>query len=415
MKPRSCIPIAFFCLASLSTLSAQNVGTYVHAKIQNFEQNSSAAPVASATIPFQFGSLVGMGTANISSGTLTFSGTSSPRSYTLLSGGDISILDTFLTSTALNAAYGSGNYMLSVVTDAGTFSKTLFFFPFGFPPTAMITAPAASWQGGALQIDAAADYTFTWNTFTGGGALDGIELIIREAGITVGPLPATQTSYLLPAGTLQPGTTYNCDIAFLRGTGTTAADANFGQGFGAMVKDTSFMLKTATPAFVLQSAFSRMPHGGIDFDMPVPLSGTPAVECRIGSSHIIGVTFSNNVVSGQAMVTSGSGETSAPFLSGHNMIFAVNNVADAQTLTITLSNVTDDFGQVLPDTSFSVSFLLGDTNGNGSVNASDVSQTKSRVGQNVDNYNYRNDINVTGGINASDVALVKSRIGNGLP
>src|SRR6185503_13093986 len=149
-------------------------------------------------------------------------------------------------------------------------------------------------SGGALQIDAAADYTFTWNTFTGGGATDGIEFIIREAGITVGPMAATTTSYLLPAGTLEPGTTYTCDIAFLRGAGTTAADADFGAGFGALVKDTSFLLQTATPAFVLQSAVSRKTHGVDNFDVDLPLTDPPGIECRSGGGsgdHTIIVTF----------------------------------------------------------------------------------------------------------------------------
>lgn len=410
-----------FAFAGLASISpAQNVGSYVHAKIQNFQQDSSAAPVANATSPFQFGSLVGMGTANIMSGTLTFSGTSSPRSYTLLGSGDMSILDTFPTLAALNGAYGSGNYTLNVVTDAGTFSKTLLFFPFSFPTTPMITAPAASWSGGALQIDAAADYTFTWNTFTGGLGTDGIELIIREAGITVGPMAATTTSYTLPAGSLDPATTYTCDIAFLRGTGTTAADPNFGQGFGALVKDTSFMLQTATPAFVLQSAVSRKTHGVKgDFDVDLPLTGTPGVECRTGGAngdHTIIVTFNNGVVSGNASVTGGTGSVNgAPVFADNTMTISLTGVANAQTVTVTLNAVTDEFSQMLPDSTINASFLLADSGGNGVVNASDVSQTKSRVGQAVDATNFRSDANANGTLNASDVAQAKANVGSGLP
>ena len=52
--------------------------------------------------------------------------------------------------------------------------------------------------------------------------------------------------------------------------------------------------------------------------------------------------------------------------------------------------------------------LLGDTTGNGLVNASDVSLTKSRSGQVVDATNYYTDVTVSNSINASDVSLVKS-------
>src|SRR5437762_3805516 len=204
---------------------AQNVAGFVLGKIQNFQQTSPAAPVMNATAPFQFGSIISMGTATINSATLTFTGTSSPRSYTPAGNGDFEILDTFTTQAQLDAAYGSGNYSLSINTSAGTFSRSIFFFGFlSYPTTPMLTVPANNWQSGMLVIDSAADYNFTWNSFVGGGATDGIELIIREAAITVGPLPATQTSYTLPAGSLQPGTTYTCDLAFLRGAGTSSGE-----------------------------------------------------------------------------------------------------------------------------------------------------------------------------------------------
>jgi hypothetical protein len=59
--------------------------------------------------------------------------------------------------------------------------------------------------------------------------------------------------------------------------------------------------------------------------------------------------------------------------------------------------------------------LLGDTTGNGSVNASDVSLTKLKSGQAVDNSNFRNDITVNGSINATDVSSVKLKSGTALP
>ena len=59
--------------------------------------------------------------------------------------------------------------------------------------------------------------------------------------------------------------------------------------------------------------------------------------------------------------------------------------------------------------------LLGDTNGNGTVNASDISQTKARTGQTVGVTNFRNDVTVNNSINASDVSLVKAHSGTSLP
>ena len=58
--------------------------------------------------------------------------------------------------------------------------------------------------------------------------------------------------------------------------------------------------------------------------------------------------------------------------------------------------------------------LVGDTNGNGTVNATDVSQTKNQVGQLVTINNFRADVNANGAINSTDVGVVKSHSGESL-
>lgn len=166
------------------------------------------------------------------------------------------------------------------------------------------------------------------------------------------------------------------------------------------------------------SAVSRKTHGSAGtFDVYLPLSGTPGVECRSsGGNHTLVFTFTNNVVSGNATVQSGVGTISgSPVFSGHTMTLNLTNVANAQNLTIRLSNVTDEFSQVLPDSLLFTKFLIGDINGNASVNATDVAQTKSRIGQTVGSTNFKSDVNTNGVINATDVALVKSNSGTGVP
>jgi hypothetical protein len=79
-----------------------------------------------------------------------------------------------------------------------------------------------------------------------------------------------------------------------------------------------------------------------------------------------------------------------------------------------LSGVTDEFSQVLPDTPVSVNMLIGDTNGNGTVNATDVAQTKGQVGQPVTSSNFRTDVNANGIISATDVAIVKAHSGESI-
>ena len=170
----------------------------------------------------------------------------------------------------------------------------------------------------------------------------------------------------------------------------------------------------------LTDAVSRKTHGVAGtFDVDLPLTGSVGIECRsggAGGNHTFVFAFTNNVVSGNATVTSGVGNVSGPpTFSGNTMTVNLTGVSDIQQITVTLSNVTDCFGSVLPDTPVSAGMLIGDTTGNRTVNASDVAQVKGQSGAPVDATNFREDVTVNGSINASDVGLVKANVGHSLP
>jgi hypothetical protein len=169
---------------------------------------------------------------------------------------------------------------------------------------------------------------------------------------------------------------------------------------------------------LLTGAVSRKTQGGAGtFDINLPLSGEPGVECRnTGGNYTQVYTFDNNVVSGSAAVTSGTGTISgSPAFSGHTMTVNLVGVTDVQRITVTLTNVTDEFSHVLAPTSASMNVLIGDVNGNKSVNASDVALVKAQVGQAVTGSNFREDVTGDGSLTSSDVALTKSHLGNGVP
>ncbi len=130
----------------------------------------------------------------------------------------------------------------------------------------------------------------------------------------------------------------------------------------------------------LTSTVSRKVHGDAGtFDITLP-----AVECRsdgAGGDYTLVFTFSNNIESGNASVTSGTGSVSGtPTALGNTLTVNLTGVTTPQSLTVTLSGVTDQFLQTLPDTPVTMTVVVGDTNGNGSVNASDVSETKAQSG-----------------------------------
>jgi N-acetylneuraminic acid mutarotase len=196
-----------------------------------------------------------------------------------------------------------------------------------------------------------------------------------------------------------------------------------GYGGNALNTGGTYCAQPSTP--IVQRVVSRKTHGGAgSFDVDLPLTGTPGIECRSGGAtndYTMVVTFLADVsVTGnpQAAVTSGIGMIGTGGVSNGGMVTISGNVVtipltsviDAQTINVTLNGVNGSTNVTVP-----MSILVGDSNGNGSANASDVSQTKARVGQIVSASNFRSDVNANGSINASDVSAVKSRVGTGLP
>ena len=126
-------------------------------------------------------------------------------------------------------------------------------------------------------------------------------------------------------------------------------------------------------------------------------------------------TFPTAVTLSSASVTHEANRTGnlagVPSVSPDGRVVTLNltNVSDMQTITITLSGVSN--GTATNDVTVHMRLVVGDTNGNGVVNASDVSQTKLRSGQAASSSNFRSDVIANGTINASDLAMVKSRSG----
>ena len=177
------------------------------------------------------------------------------------------------------------------------------------------------------------------------------------------------------------------------------------------------------------SAVSRKTHGAAGvFDINLPLTGTPGIECRLGApsgDHQIVVTFANPVTVNsnfQADVITGTGaigsggvpNNGGVTVNGAVVTVPLTNVANAQTLEIMLFNVNDGSGA--GDVRIRMSVLAGDTLENGQVTASDVGQTKAAATSGtVTSTTFRNDVIVNGVINTSDIGFVKAASGTGLP
>lgn len=187
----------------------------------------------------------------------------------------------------------------------------------------------------------------------------------------------------------------------------------------------SFRFSTCTIAPTI--AVSRKTHGSTGpFDLNLPLTGNPAIECRSGGAtkdYQMVVTFPTNVTvngSPQAQVTTGSGligsggvsNGGAVTVNGNVVTIPLTNISNAQRLQVTLFGVNDT--AKTNDVIIPMNVLLGDTNADQFVDAIDTAQTKSKSGQAVNATNFREDVNVDGFLDAIDAAFVKSKSGTSL-
>jgi hypothetical protein len=162
---------------------------------------------------------------------------------------------------------------------------------------------------------------------------------------------------------------------------------------------------------------SRKTHGNAGtFDVDLPLSGKPGIECRSGGAtndYMLVFTFASNVSVQNASVTTGTGNAINFTVVGSVVTVNLTGVTNAQTITVNLTGVSD--GTNTSDIEASMSVLIGDTNGDGFVDAIDTSQDKSQSGSAVSESNCREDVNVDGFIDSIDAAFVKSKSGTTLP
>jgi hypothetical protein len=177
------------------------------------------------------------------------------------------------------------------------------------------------------------------------------------------------------------------------------------------------LLATAFGPPAPMTVVSRKLHNGVPFDIHLPLTGNAGIECRSGggtNDYQVVFTFASSVTFNSASVTVGMGSVSSSSGSGTPTVTVnLTGITNAQRITVTLSSVSN--GTNAGDVSVPMGVLVGDTNGDGTVNSADIGQTKSQSGNAVSASNFREDVNFDGNINASDVGLVKSKSGTALP
>jgi hypothetical protein len=166
-------------------------------------------------------------------------------------------------------------------------------------------------------------------------------------------------------------------------------------------------------------AVSRKMHGSgaaaLPFDVNLPLAGNPAVECRSGGTagdYQVIVNFPGAVTVGSASISGGSGTAALAGVQHSTVTVNLTGVTMPQVTTVRLANVNN--GVSVSDVTIPLAVLVGDVNGDRSVNAGDTLQTRSRSGQTTNVDNFRADVNVDGSINSGDATIVRGRSGQSI-
>jgi hypothetical protein len=172
-----------------------------------------------------------------------------------------------------------------------------------------------------------------------------------------------------------------------------------------------------------QAVVSRKSHAGTPFDLPLPLTGAPGVECRLGGAtndYQLVLNFATpvtllgtpqaEVISGTGTVgSSGASNGGVATVSDNVITLPLTNVTNAQALTVRLNAATN--GGPVGDIVIPLKLLIGDTNGDSVVNSGDAIQTRSRAGQAASATTFRSDVNTDGFINSGDSIAIRARSG----
>ena len=174
-----------------------------------------------------------------------------------------------------------------------------------------------------------------------------------------------------------------------------------------------------SPTLKLLCASSRKSQGGKNFDVDLPLTGKLGVECRSGGAQgnfTLVLRFTNKLTSvGSAIVTTGVGSVyGSPTINGNTMTVNLTGVGNAQKMIVTINNVADA-SRTLAKATVPMGILLGDVDGNKTVNSTDVNAVSAKVGTNASLTTFRDDVNVSGSIDQTDVSITQNQLGRFIP
>jgi hypothetical protein len=261
------------------------ITTFSIGKIHHYNQTAAGPPTLDPSTPYDFSAVTALASNRTATNiNLTFP-TAAVSNLTQLPPPSADKYVLYGISTSFNdyeATYTPGTYRFRVGSVSSNQTVDVIL-----PTTNSMPQPGAPHLTNFLAAQAVnpnQPFVLAWDPFPGGTAADYIDVDIGSAYLspepgTPGALPGTAVTFTIPAGTLQPNTTYPSRVGFFRHVGSTNssyATAAYRATY------TEFSLVTTAAAGDGQLILTNVVHTppNFTFDVLCPTGQTVTVEYK---------------------------------------------------------------------------------------------------------------------------------------
>lgn len=303
-----------------------NAEFYLVGKGQAFTQSGAGAPILTAGTPFAFfADVEERFPGSINSITLRLPNTTTRMLTRDPDDNQFEFEQEFATKSALDAAFGVGNYTFTIagLTD-GTNTPTLTL-PAETAPNTYPNNPRLSNWSDAQAIDANAPFTLVWDAFTGGTSNDFVQVFIENnsgeeifsSGEFRDPdaLNGTNVGVMIPAGLLETNQTYQASLLFARLVDFDTNSYPGVPGVAVYFKETKFSIMTAPPQGRLQfsaAAYNVNEGNGMVF-ITVNRTGGSTGQVGVNFATVPGSATGADYSDAPGLLTFPNGQTSQTF------------------------------------------------------------------------------------------------------
>ena len=205
------------------------ITTFSVGKIHHYNQTSAGSPTLDPTTPYDFSAVTSLASNRTATDVVLTLPTATVSNLTQLPlQAEIYLLYGFGTSlSTYDATFPPGDYSFQV--QAVSSNQTVVV---NLPPTNSLAQPGAPHltnYPAAQVVDPSQTFVLGWDAFPGGTAADYIDVHVGTTNGSPNPglpgaLTGTARTFTIPAGTLQPNSTYASRVGFFHHVGATNAN-----------------------------------------------------------------------------------------------------------------------------------------------------------------------------------------------